>query len=294
LDRRGNRVFVSEGADYYHYDEEREIYVHEEYEGDSVIRGYHESKALFTMQPDDWTAKYGRFMGVELEVEERYGDGRNRNIIAKSINEAVNGDSRRIFFERDGSLRCGFEMITNPMSLPALRDVFKFLQTPVVTGLVSHKTDTCGLHVHVSRSVLTPLQIQKVVAFVNAPENEWFIRGLSRRYGAGFCSIRDKKIGKGIHFGIDRYEAVNLTNRRTIEFRIFKGSLKYEAVIAAIEFCHAIIEFCRPAVTSVNQLSAGAFLSFCSTQMAAETRVLRAYISSRLSGREELLDQEAA
>jgi len=296
ISRYGNRIYINTNRDNYDYsyDEDREIYIHNDWVGDSVIGQYHSSKNQFVMRHDDWTAKHYRHIGVDLEVEEVDGDTRNREAIAKSINEAVNGDEKNLFFERDGSLTCGFEMISNPMSLPALRNLFQFLNSHLVKDLRSHKTTTCGLHVHVSRSNLTPLQIQKVVAFINAPENEWFIRGLARRYGAGFCAIRDKKIGKGIHVGTDRYEAVNLTNRRTIEFRIFKGSLKYEAVIAAIEFCHAILEFCRPAVTGINQLSAGAFLSFCANKMPADTKVLRAYISSRLSGRAELLDQEAA
>lgn len=292
IDEYGNEVSVSEGNDDFSYDEDREMYVHHEY-SPPLIGDYHSSKNRVVMKPDEWTAKHNRYLGVELEVECEDG---NRKGNAQLIKDYVEDQGHRVFFERDGSLSNGFEMITDPMSLPAHRDLFSFLtQKSLTRNLRSHNTGTCGLHVHVSRSGLTDLQIQKVVAFVNSPDNEWFIRALARRYSSGFCVVKsDKKIGKSIHIGIDRYEAVNLTNRRTIEFRIFKGSLRYEAVIAAIEFCHAILEFCKPAVTGINQLSAGAFLTFCSKQLASDTKTLRSYVSQRISGRAEVSTEEAA
>ena len=292
LDEDGRTVYVSEHNDHFHFDARLDQYVHEDYvseddedddDDDDTIGGYHSSRSLVRLQHDVWTAKHMRFIGVELEVE--CGD-ESRSACASAVNDVVNKEGRMMFFENDGSLSHGFEMITQPMSLPAHRELFKFLNQPGLTkGMRSHATSTCGLHVHVSRSGLTPLQIQKIVAFVNSPDNEWFIRALARRYSTGYCNIKEKKIGNGIHTSFDRYEAVNLTNSKTIEFRIFRGSLKYEAVIAAIEFCHAVIEFCRPAVTSVNQLSAGSFLTFCATNMADETKILRSYVTSRLRGR---------
>jgi hypothetical protein len=293
LDQYGNGVSISSSnTGDFTYDEDREMYVHDEYEP-PLIRDYHSSKSSISYKPDEWTARYDRYLGVELEVE---CVETSRTSQAQMIKDYVENSGHRLFFERDGSLQSGFEMITDPMSLPAHRDLFSFLkERPITRGMRSHNTTTCGLHVHVSRSGLTDLQIQKVVAFVNSPDNEWFIRALARRYSSGFCVVKsDKKIGKSIHIGLDRYEAVNLTNRRTIEFRIFRGSLKYEAVIAAIEFCHAILEFCKPANTGINQLSAGAFLTFCSKQLAADTKTLRAYVSQRISGRAEVTEEEAA
>jgi len=292
IDRYGNEIFIHQDNVEFHWCDEREMYVHDDYE-ESVIRDYHSSKDRITFNHDEWTEKYGRHMGVELEVE--CVDG-SRASAAKNIHDYLESIDEHMFFERDGSLSNGFEMITDPMSLPALRELFKFLNERRLTRpLKSHNTNTCGLHVHVSKNKMTQLQIQKIVAFVNSPENEWLIRAVARRYSCGFSIVKDtKKIGKSIHLSSDRYEAVNLTSRRTIEFRIFKGSLKYEAVIAAIEFCHAIVEFCKPAVTGVNQLSAGAFMSFCATKMAGETKFLRSYVSQRMAGREVIQENEAA
>lgn len=296
IDSDGDDVVITAGNYDFTWNEDMQRYVHDDYESESdedaeheehtIIRGYHSSKSSIDRQHDVWTDKYKRFIGVELEVECNR-DTANRGECALGIHRAVNSSKRLMFFENDGSLSYGFEMITQPMSLPAHRELFKFLQNPdLIRGMRSHGTSTCGLHVHVSKLGLTPLQIQKVVAFINSPDNEWFIRALARRYSSGYSTIiNDKKIGKGIHYSSNRYEAVNLTNSHTMEFRIFRGSLKYEAVIAAIEFSHAIVEFCRPAVTSANQLSAGSFLTFCSTTIASDTKILRSYVTSRLKGR---------
>ena len=42
----------------------------------------------------------------------------------------------------------------------------------------------------------------------------------------------------------DRYLALNLTNRRTIEFRIFRGTLKFETFMASVELVNNIMTLC--------------------------------------------------
>jgi hypothetical protein len=231
---------------------------------------------------------------VELEVEmaDRYAE---RSHKARQLNDVINGGDvgKKVFFENDGSLSNGFELVTNPMSLPAHRELWKWLQDKSATkGLISHKgrdnlNSTCGLHVHVNRDGLTKLQIAKMVAFVNNPDNEEFMTALARRYGSamtGFCRIKaDKaKVGNAAESS-DRYEAVNVTPRHTIEFRIFKGTLKYESLVAAIEFVHALCEYtARCGDCSVSDLGYEAFLKFAETKLSKETQTLRSYVSNRL------------
>jgi hypothetical protein len=108
------------------------------------------------------------------------------------------------------------------------------------------------------------------------------IRAIARRYAEGYCKIKEKKIGSA-HQSSDRYEAINLTSQNTIEFRIFKGSLKYESVIAALEFCHSLVEFTRPASEGdISHLTTDHYMNFISDRMHKETTVLRPYIEQRL------------
>jgi hypothetical protein len=135
---------------------------------------------------------------------------------------------------------------------------------------------------------MTDLQIGKIVSFINNPRHEWFIRAIARRYATGFCEIKSKKI-KDCRSG-DRYEAVNITNRNTVEFRMFKGSLKYEGVIAAIEFCNAIVEFTKPSVAGISDLNTGRFMEFCNSTLKNETVVFRDYIDRRLKNKIDISD----
>ena len=43
----------------------------------------------------------------------------------------------------------------------------------------------------------------------------------------------------------NRYKAVNLCNRNTIEFRFFRGTLKRDTIIASIQWVDTIIHYCR-------------------------------------------------
>ena len=294
LDEDGNRITIHSDAYQFAYSQYQGMYVHQNHPDHPQNRGrepelignYHSSKGNFYLQHDEWTKTNSRWFGVELEVMHQDGEVHKA---AKAIHEVVNnnGDEallgKRMFFERDGSLgSSGFEMITQPMSLPAQRKTWEFLKDKSNIHLLrSHKTNNCGLHVHVSRTGLTKLQIAKLVTFINDPLHEDFIRAIARRYQNGFCNIKPKKIGTAAQSN-DRYEAVNLTPRATIEFRLFKGTLKYESLIAAIEFTHALIEFCKPTQTSITDLTTDAFMRFMEQKIPHETEFVRPYIKNNL------------
>jgi len=286
IDERGRSCVIHQDDEDFQYDDDEDASTHIDYVSPSrsIIRDYHSSKCdQFTIS-DDWTVSANRHLGVELEVE--CTGTRDRTTIATGIHEAVNGGvyGHRMFFERDGSLNDGFEMISQPMSLPALREVFSFLRQPdMVAGIRSHRTTTCGLHVHVSRTGLSNLTLARAVTFVNDPSNDAFITAIARRYNNGFCRYVEKVV-ETAHLPGDRYEAVNLTNANTVEFRIFRGSLKYEAVVAAMEFCHALLEFCARESMTASGLNARAFLAFCAASMSDETATMRRYVSERTAG----------
>lgn len=286
VDCDGHSCIIHEDDAAFYYSEDHDAYVHQNYrpQPPPVIRGYHNSKPYFMAREDEWSLEHGRLFGVELEVE---CVSRDPEDVAAALHAEVNGGefARAVFFEQDGSLNSGFEMITQPMSLPGLRNMFGFLRDKpeLLRGVRSHKTDSCGLHVHVGRSGLSNLTIARCVTFVNDPGNDAFIQALARRYNTGYCRVVEKSLDTA-HLPGDRREAVNLTNRDTIEFRIFRGSLKYEAVVAAVEFCHAILEYCARADIQAGALNARAFLSWCATDLEGETRVLRAYVDQRTAG----------
>lgn len=190
-----------------------------------------------------------RYFGVELEIDE----GGERGDYASQILSQANVDfTERLYCKHDGSLSNGFELVTHPMSLEYHQEEMPWpevLRTARSLGYRSHQTQTCGLHVHVSRKAFGETEeeqepaIARILYFV---EKHWeellkFSRRTPRqlerwaaRYG---YKDRPQEIlehaKKGSHAG--RYSCVNLENRATIEFRMFRGTLKLNSFLATLQ-----------------------------------------------------------
>lgn len=300
IDRNGNDVTVHRDDDDFEYDDEEDCYVHHEYKG-RIIGSYHSSKSSFSPISSVWTQansfyiskivdihnpppRLERYFGVELEVEVKHGD---RVDCATAINDVVNDGKvgKFCFFENDGSLSHGFEIITQPMGLDLHAKFWEWVNNKDLSrGLLSHNTSTCGLHVHVSRLGLTRLQLSKMVAFVNHPDNRALLEALARRYGSNYATYSStKRIGNALREANGRYEALSLDPRRTIEFRMFKGSLKYESIMSAVEFANALVNFCNDQSGYGFKLDTKSFMQFIETPaMANDTKHLRPYIANKL------------
>lgn len=286
LNENGDETVCDENDSDFGYDERLDMWVHDNYSPPPppIIGSYHGSKSEHRPIKDEWSYAKHRWFGVELEVEIK-DHGIDSNEKARMLNDLLNDGERgkRVFFERDGSLNNGFEIISQPMSLPAHRELWSWLRDrDACRHLLSHNTRTCGLHVHVNKDNLTQLQIAKIVTFINDPANEQLIRAIARRYAEGYCKIKQKSFDSA-HQSTDRYEAVNITSQKTIEFRVFKGSLKYESVLAAIEFCNSLVEFAADPITNdVTKLTTDHFIEFINNQGTEESSTLRPYINAVL------------
>ena len=125
------------------------------------------------------------------------------------------------------------------------------------------------------------MQIDKMNVFINHPDNSGLIEKISRRYSTGYARINAKKLGSA-HNSYERYEALNLTNRHTIELRIFKGTLKYTSLMAALEFANALVNFTAPASPAGFRLDTRTFMKFLELPAHRnETKFLRNYLEAR-------------
>lgn len=257
----------------------------------TVIGEYHSSRHLVQRVPSPWTRSHNRYIGVELEVEQIHGNRPEtaRGILA-DVNNAVTqitADKHNCFrllcAEHDGSLNNGFELVTAPLGLDDQRALWiQVLTSSNIKGLRSHNTTTCGLHVHISRNKLTQLQIAKVVAFVNSSSNYAFMKRLARRYGTHYCKAKSIPLCNGAkNLDQDRYEMVNLCGSSTIEFRIFRGTLKLESLLACVEFANAIVAYADCSSGTGMDITAARFRRFIAEPaMRADTVYLRSYLAS--------------
>ena len=178
--------------------------------------------------------------------------------------------------------RNGFEIITAPMGLDLQRELWaRVLSLGTMKHFKSHDTSTCGLHVHVSRQGLTQMQIAKAIVFLNDDRTEGLVRCVARRYGGGYCQKRDNvKLSRHVAFDINRYTMLNTLPSSTVEFRLFRGSLRLETVLGCVEFAHAVLDWCRD--VSAQDLTVPSFLAWIhDANNRADTANLRALLNRR-------------
>jgi hypothetical protein len=290
-------TYISED-DWYDEQDENGDGSEDDDEDNGSIGSYHSSKRHLGKIPSSFDQhKKPIYLGLELEMEIK--DDYDRHDKAQQLLDAIGIaqiDGRNYQYalcEGDGSLNHGFEMVTGWTGLDTHAKQLEFFKTPF-RGAKSHDTQTCGLHVHICKSDMSLLHCAKMVLFINESANQKLVRAIARREGASYSKILNKKAsyqwlknGKGSSkerriqsLNGDRYEALNFQNEKTIEFRIFKGTLKYESIMASLEFAYATWWFCKD--TGSNDLTISHFLEFISEpENKKHTRYLRAYLKEK-------------
>lgn len=205
-----------------------------------------------------------RYFGIELEID----SGGESNVNAEELLQIANTGEERAYCKHDGSLEDGFEIVTHPMTLAYHLETMPWaalLHRATELGYLSHKAYTCGLHIHVNRDAFGETEAQQdacIARILYFFEKHWdellkFSRRTPRqldqwaaRYGYKDHPMEilnhAKKGGGG-----GRYSAINLQNRDTIEFRIFRGTLKYNTLIATLQLVNKL---CDVAVSLPDEL----------------------------------------
>ena len=215
------------------------------------------------------------YFGVELEVDE----GGESSGKADQVLEIANQNDWHLYCKRDGSLKNGFELVTHPMTLAYHQEKMpwaEILHQLQHMGYRSHQTNTCGLHVHVNRSAFgeTPEEQETVIArILYFVEMHWdYLLRFSRRTEeqlerwAARYGLKDtpKEVLDNAKGGWGRYTCINLCNRHTIEFRIFRGTLKYNTLIATLQMVSRI---CNVALSmsdeEIRELTWAGFVARC-------------------------------
>jgi hypothetical protein len=187
------------------------------------------------------------FMGLEVEVECRGGSSTYRQG-AELLGE--HPDFRDlVYLKTDGSLQYGFEIVTHPMTLGWAMQNFPWRGFAELShlGFDAWDTNTCGLHIHVSRDGFQSESHQaRFVHFIvrNAAFME-FLAGRSNSRWSSFdrSQLRDIKEKVRRACNSDRYLAVNLQNQSTLEVRIFRSSLNTARIKMCMQLVHAVIRY---------------------------------------------------
>jgi len=154
----------------------------------------------------------------------------------------------------------GYEIVTAPATLEAHREHWdRFFARPP-SDTYSWKSGKCGMHVHVSRRPLSQLTICKIGAFLH--ENKAFTESVAGRDCDRWAKVYKKSKRSDYRHEGDRYEALNLQNGATIEFRIFRGTMKRESFYKNLEFVHALVYYCKGSESGLAKLTPNDFAKY--------------------------------
>lgn len=230
-----------------------------------------------------------RLFGVECEVEIHDNSTMDRYELAMSIQNTLGKDF--VVMKNDGSLRnhprdhplWGFEIVTAPADIAAHRA--KWAQLEKAEGfkfLRAWDTKTCGLHIHVSKAYMTTLQIGRIMHFVTHKKNRRFIEKVAGRNSEAASKFVDKGLDGALKPDPNKYHAVNIIPKHTIEFRIFRGTIRHQHIVRNLEFVEAVCAFCHPASRSFKDMADyNKFLAYC-----AENRKLYPFLTKWLAAQE--------
>ena len=204
------------------------------------------------------------YLGIELETDqEGFNCDMRRDYIAR-LADMDHFD--RVYLTADGSLECGVEVTSHPMTLDehlgcGLWDEVR--EAAEESGFTSHDNGRCGLHVHVNRSFFGKSYKAQAVGGLNLTilvgRFERQIMDFSRRRDASWCSFgahRDyvadgyrAKAGmfeKSDHlqcqYGCSHSIAVNLQHSQTFELRVFRGTLRPRTFAASLALTEGLAQ----------------------------------------------------
>lgn len=216
-------------------------------------------------------------IGFEDETECQSDVSPNEN--AYAVHKLINTDenNRILFFEHDGSITHGYETISQPCSIAwyyenaeMIKQVF---QTMRDGGCDSDNVNTCGLHLHLSRAFFKDYDYENRFCYLFARLKDKIVK-FSRRTRFGYCQplshiptwetiYDDKRSCMGGHGS-----AINVSNRNTIEIRIFKSTLNFDVFMACIEFTRNLATFVRDntEITTIENATFETIVNYCDNE----------------------------
>ena len=213
----------------------------------SLIHNYSYEPVLHFQKTDDDTEKVLPYLGFEIE-----SGGLPDRSRCKSIAEVISDDEDTFYLKEDCSIpEYGFELVSHPITLKRHKEldwegIFRQMSA---SGLKSHDLgpEACGLHVHVSRNYLTAYRWLLIDWLISKyqPQFETIARRKETHWaqykksgGQPLKDVYGKSSGS-------RYQAVNFENHNTVEFRLFRGTLKYTTFMATLELVDALVHWAK-------------------------------------------------
>lgn len=237
----------------------------------TTLASYHNSQyngyEIHILEGEDNPRTYGEEVEVEKDDSCDYG-----YYTDKCVCECRRMFGEFIRHEYDGSLEYGFENIFEPASLGYLQSkkdkIAQYFDTLKNNDFLGDSSYNGGMHVHIGRAgfkdqyralvnmhLLFEKYWEEIVEFSNREDSE--IRSWAKPYDNGekyewnsdleFEASIEEMVADNLgekKYRLNRYHAINLTNKDTIEIRIFKSTLDIERFFSILKWIDNLCEIC--------------------------------------------------
>lgn len=201
-------------------------------------------------------------LGAEIEVAGNHPETDRKikeDTVKKCIqimNESDSDEENLIYSTHDSTVQiefdtmpCSLEFHKNKMNY---KEMFKYLDS---VGYKGHDCDCAGLHIHADRKYLgktkfqQDLVIAKILYIIEKFNDDLCIIARRNNDYSVFCGDKctsDTAVTLyGKYKDTGKKAALNLRHLNTIEFRMFRSTLKYETLLLTLELVQDIINFSK-------------------------------------------------
>ena len=227
------------------------------------IHNYSYEPYLNFLSSDKDDEKCLAYLGFELEAGGVTSSERN------DIADEISDGEDTFYLKEDGSIpEYGFELVSHPITLKRHKELdwAGVLRQMSNGGMKSHDlgAESCGLHVHVSRNYLSSYKWLLIDWFISKYQSQFEL--IARRKETHWARFKKSnglpvKDVYGKSSGT-RYQAVNFENANTVEFRLFRGTLKYSTFMATLEIVDALVHWAGQVSISDILSTGDAFQNF--------------------------------
>lgn len=236
------------------------------------VQGYDfKPTPIFQFTTEDHHGPSTLYCGVELEVDCHPRGPYPRQDRIPALVRGVMGDV--VYCKTDSTLRYGCEIVTHPGTekwwLEQQDTVRKMLAALRTEGWRSHDTRRAGMHVHMSRGAFDgAMHLYRLLHLIyRYPTLSALVSQRTSTQLDAYANLANSKrrtlkakAGMVGDYGVHHHDAVNIT-RKTIEVRLFNGTLRTDRFYKNLEYCFAAHAFTQE-VTLLRHVRIATFMQW--------------------------------
>lgn len=213
------------------------------------INSYSDKRYRFLRTSNEADEKM--FFGTECEIEVNGSLDKCSKILNKNLEDMV-------YLKSDGSISHGFEIVSYAMTYKkwysSLKRFKKIYQQVINKGGYSESATTTGLHIHISRAGFKDKNHLARFARCFYVDKDLTKEVACREFNH-YAQWNDYRAEREDYFEYaldnlnttfdDRYHIVNFRNEKTVEIRMFNGTLRADVIFAYIQFCKLLVDYTK-------------------------------------------------